>query len=580
MANSLNIDPALLALGQGVSPQPPIHQFNMHPGSQVTFAGNAFQQSFGGNAFQQSLNTQGNQNMRVEGTEPPANNADQANEDAHMFDASTSDDNTFLSKYEFAPTMPEYGLDSLDSKPDPSHGLMLPRPLPPKALVPDTGNIDYVVYAQRDIVHSAAPSDVFSPELMNSGEGHTVGGASAMEESGGYPRSNASPRKKRRRSSSDDGSSNFSIDNAGESFLSLHHIMSSSMRARITKPSPSFSSGESQLSISMSRRESLLAADYSGVKVARPRKGMSPKEAAERCFRRVRLNISGGDNVAEVKAEREKWLDAIMQVFDAPYNETPQAKNIDLQSFEHWQKEHHALTMEQFEEDPTDDLAEAVATYLYSQVVDGHEEGSLVESCGKSFKYDTKLNCKDRLEKIIKVLTGLTIIRFDVVTGARVNELVANPDAVFKRKEENKLENDRKKIKKEAAEAAKTTNKKKVSTLKVENGNAQNHNKRSVQSKYAVVEDDEESSSGSDDHSDPEDARPSALVAASITEPKSVDPINNDESSNGPGDEHLAPVPEALPLSARGVSTSIPVSKPVKPVNDDESSSDLIGESD
>lgn len=82
VSNSLNVDPALLAMGQGVRPQPPIHQSNMHPGSQVTFAGNAFQQSFGGNAFQQSLITQGNQNMRVEGTEPAANDADQANEDA------------------------------------------------------------------------------------------------------------------------------------------------------------------------------------------------------------------------------------------------------------------------------------------------------------------------------------------------------------------------------------------------------------------------------------------------------------------------------------------------------------------
>ena len=133
VTNCLNIDPALLALGQGVRPQPPIHQFNMHPGSQVTFAGNAFRQSFGGNAFRHSLITQGNQNMRVEGTEPPTNNADQANEDAHILDASTSDDRTLLSKYENAPTMPAYGLDSLDSEPEPSHGLMLPPPLPLKA---------------------------------------------------------------------------------------------------------------------------------------------------------------------------------------------------------------------------------------------------------------------------------------------------------------------------------------------------------------------------------------------------------------------------------------------------------------
>jgi hypothetical protein len=571
VSNSLNIDPALLAMGQGVRPQPPIHQFNMHPGSQVTFAGNAFQQSFGGNAFQQSLITQGNQNMRVEGTEPPANDADQANEDAQMFDASFSDNDTSLSKYEPAPAMPAPGLDSLHSKPDHSHDLMLPPPLPLKDLAHNTGNNDYIIFTQLNGVHSAASPDVFSPKFMNSGDGYTVGGASAMEESREYSSSNVSPTRKRASSSSDDSSSNVSIGNAGERFHNLQHPMSSSKRARITKPSPSFSSSESQVSISMSRRESLLAADYSGVKVAsRPRKGMSPKEAAERCFKRVRLSISGDDNVDEVKAEREMWLDSIMQAFDAPYNQTPKTKNIDLQGFQHWQKEHHALTMEQFEEDPADDLAEAIATHLYNQVVDGHEKGSLVESCGKSFRYDTKLNCKDRLEKIIKALTGLTIIRFDIVTGARVNELVANPDAVFKRKEENKLENDRKRVRTEAAKAA---DKKKASALTAKNGKAQVNDKRGGQTKSAAVEDDHESSSGSDDASGSEKLRSSTRISTSVPEPRPVEPFNDDESSSRPDHEKLASAPEALASSARGVSTSISVSNPVKQVYSDESSS-------
>ena len=153
------------------------------------------------------------------------------------------------------------------------------------------------------------------------------------------------------------------------------------------------------------------------------------------CVKRVELNISGDDNVDEVKADREKWLRAIMQAFDDPYNQAPKKmKNIELGEFQRWQREYHALTMEMFEEDPTNRLAEAIATHLYNQVVDSHEKGSLVRSSGNSFKHDGKLKCKDRLEDIIKVLTGLTIIRYDLVTGARVHELVANPDAVFKRK--------------------------------------------------------------------------------------------------------------------------------------------------
>lgn len=79
VTNSLNIDPALLALGQGARQQPPVPQLNFHAGAQVTFAAPAIQQSFAGNAFQQSLITQGNQNMRVEGTEPPAKDPDQMN---------------------------------------------------------------------------------------------------------------------------------------------------------------------------------------------------------------------------------------------------------------------------------------------------------------------------------------------------------------------------------------------------------------------------------------------------------------------------------------------------------------------
>ena len=504
VSNSLNIDPALLAMGQGVRPQPPIHQFNMHPGSQVTFAGNAFQQSFGGNAFQQSLITQGNQNMRVEGTEPAANDRDQMNEDARMYQESTHElgDNDICSeKYDFEPKLPARDLDSFHNKPNDSHGLVLPPPRPLEAVTHNIGDNDFQVWAQMGSLHPTTLPDTFSPEFMDNGDDHTVGGASAMQESSGDSSSNISSRKKRGRSSSDDGSSNVSI----EGFHKPQRPTTRRKRATPSTSSASIGSSESQVSISMSRRESLLAADYSNFKVASgPLQGMSRDEASDMYIKRMELNISGPDNFNEVKAEQEKWLRAIMQAFDDPYNQAPKTKTIDLEEFQRWQKEHHALTMEIFEEDPTGRLAEAIATHLYSQVVDGHEKGSLAKSSGNSFRHDDKLKCKERLEKIIKALTGLAIIRFDLVTGARVHELVANPEAVFKRKEENKLENDRKKIKKEAVEAAKATNKNKASAAKAKNSKMRANNevtvdnKRGGQGKATVAEGDDESSSGSD----------------------------------------------------------------------------------
>jgi hypothetical protein len=510
----------------------------MHPGSQVTFAGNAFQQSFGGNAFQQSLITQGNQNMRLEGIEPPVNDADQMDEGAPMFDASThvfSDNNTFLRKFDFDPTMTAYGLDSplskydfepatptfgLDSfhdKPDDSLGRMLPPPLPLKALAHNTGNNNFQVWAQQGSVNPSSFSDVSGPYFTDKGDDHSVGGASAMQESSGYPRPSVSPTKKRGRSSSDDGSSNVSIDNGGESFHKPQRPMSQRKRARVTKHSSSESPSESQASSNMSRRESLLAADDSDFKVA-------SDEAADRCIKRMALNVSGADNVDEVKAESEKWIRAIMQAFDDPYNPAPKTKSIDPEEFQEWQKEHHALTTEQFREDSTNTLAEAIATNLYNQVVDSHEKGSLVKSSGNSFRHDDKLKCKERLEKIIEVLTGLAIIRFDLVTGARVHELVANPDAVFKRKEENKLENDKKKARSEAAKAA---NRRKPSALTAKNLKAQNankaksYNKRGGQGKVTVVEQAiEDSSSGPGDEgmaSDSEELRSSALMSQPLS---------------------------------------------------------------
>ncbi|KAM0713115.1 hypothetical protein Q7P35_000567 [Cladosporium inversicolor] len=556
VTNNLNIDPALLALGQGARQQPPVQQFNMHPGSQVTFAGNAFQQSFGGNAFQQSLITQGNQMMRFEGIEQPTNDADQMDEGAPMFHESTqifSENNSVLTKLDFDPTMPAYGLgsplssydfeppafglDSFRDKSNDSRVLMPPPPLPSKALAHNIGNKNFQVWTQRDIAHAVGFPDVSRSKFMPNGDDHSVGGTGAIQESSGHSRSSASPAKRRGRSSSDDGRSNVSIDNGDENSHRPPRSTAQRKRVRMSQSSATGSSSESQASSHMSRRESLLVADDSDFKVASgPLQGMSRDEAADLCIKRVDLNVSGADNVDEVKVESEKWIRAIMQAFDDPYNPTPKTKNVDSEKFQQWQKEHHALTTQVFRDDPTNKLAEAIATNLYNQVVASHEKGFLVKSSGNSFRHDVLLNCKGRLENIIKALTGLTIIRYDLVTGARVHELVANPDAVFKRKEENKLENDRKKANKAAADAAKATDKKKPSALTAKNLKAQaaskakSGNKRVGQGESAVFE---ESSSGSDDPPDSGAlASSTRKVAPHITESKPV----NDSEDGGQGE--------------------------------------------
>ena len=596
VSNNLNIDPALLALGQGVgTPNSP--QFHMHPGSQLNISGNAFQHRLGGNACQQNLITQGNQNLRLEGTEPAANDADKMEEGDRTFNGFTKDitddtDSFFdkflfnptmaesgldfpVSKFEFEPTVPAsgfefsrskygsdlttpaFGPDSFHNKlghtygnmlpvpkplellahhkPNDTQGLMLPPPLPSKALARNIGNNNYQVLTQRGGVYPSFSPDGPSHGFVNSSDDHSVGGTCAIQESSGDSRSSASPTKKRQRSSSDDSRSNASMEGSHKP-----QRPATQQRKRTRMSSSSVSTGattssESQASSHMSRREALLAADDSDIKVAsRPLQGMSRDEAAEMYIKRVALDVTGDDNIDEVKAEPQKWLHAILQAFDAAYNNTPRTKNIGLQDFQEWQKEHHALTMEQFRQDQTNRIPEAIATHLYNLVVDGHERGSLIESSGKSFKHDGKLKCKNRLEKIIEALTGLTIIRYDLATGNRVHELVANPDAVFKRKEENKLENDRKRVKKEAADAAKEVDKKKSAVKAKNNKAAKADNKRGGQRKVLVAKgDDEESSSRSDDEgleAGPENLR-SSTRAASTSVPESRPVSHNDYNS-------------------------------------------------
>ena len=538
VTNSLNIDPALSPWRHDGRQQTPLHQFNMHPGSHVTFAGNS---------FQQSNITQGNQNLRVQGIEPLANDSDQKNEDNKRFEDflnNSGDDDTFLSKHYHETTMPADGLGSFHNK---SMGTMGPPPLPIKAVARNTGRNNFFVYTQRSSVNPASSPHASSPELMNSNDDQSVGGASATQESSGDAHnslSSTSQVKKRRRASSGDGSSGVSVEDGGES----RKPQNSTTQRKRTRKSKS-NTPVSSIKSSLSRRESLLAADYSEVQVsAHPLKRMSHDEAAEKYIRREELDIDGDGNVEEVKAERDAWIRSIMQAFDAPYNQEPKTKKIPVAEFLRWQKEHHSLTMEKIQEGANNDLAEATATYLYGLVVEGHEKGSLIKSPGTSFNYNLKINCKDRLEKIIEVLERLAIIRYDLVCGARVHELVANPVAVFNRKEENKLENDKKKPAREAMLGRKAEEK------AMAEGTAKSDAGLPVKTKAAAKAKNNTSKNGKKTKTDNKRGG------------KGKAPVTNDDnvSSNDVGEESNEFGSEILGSSARGGSSSVPESEPVK----------------
>lgn len=451
-----------------------------------------------------------------------------------------------------------YGLNGFTSSFDGSHDAQ--RHAYVNAAAGDAGNSEYMMMTESHEVDPAALSLAPSPEHVNSNDGQSVGGASAAEESYGDAEFVLPSKRKRAGSAGVDGTSFGNINNGAKKARKPQRATTQRKPAAGAKSNAPGDATEAEDTAAekLGRRESLLAADYSRVTVApRTLRGMSRQEAADRYIRRVDLNIKGADNVGEVKADREKYLRRILEVFDAPYDQAAQTKDIDPEEYLRWQKEHHALTMEQFENDESGDLAEATATYLLDLIIEGHEKRSLIESTGLSFSYDGKLNCKDRLEKVIEVLTRLTIIRYDFVRGARIMELIANPEAILKRKEENKQTNDKKKSNKSAADKKKAEEQAKS---------------------QGEVEPDEECSA----------RRTTTRKAKNVTKTKTVDkrggkskgtvPEDDEEtiSDAGEADADGSDDVDMLESSARGFSASIPASEPVEDEYQEEADSSFF----
>lgn len=468
--NIIRINDASSAQARNVHQQPPSQTFHMYRGSQLTFSGGSFR------------TVQGAQILEVQGRTLPVEDEDQHTADARYeetFNEFVSDD--------FTTKQDDYTSSSVMNSEDVDKARQL-------SFISDhikNGNNDFIAFVQHNTRQAAAPSNLPASDVRveNGNDGQSIAGADVMDESieeVGKFQVDVSVAKKRRRSNGDDGDSSEGIDNSGDGLPKAQLSTSQRKpvkRAKSNTPVESIEDPTTMQSASaqpaarthvskflaverLSRRQSLAAADFTNVKVADGElTGMSFIEAQEKFTRRMSLQIDGSDDVAEVKAEPKKWIVAIMKAFDEPYSQTPNMptfKQALIPEFQRWQKEHYAATMEHLEDNKGKDLVEACATMLYHLVVDAHEKGAIVESAGKSFTHDVTSTCKQRLERIIQVLTALAIVRRDLVTGFRLNELVASPSFVMKRKEENKQENDKKKEHKKARTEAKAKLEKKA----------------------------------------------------------------------------------------------------------------------
>ena len=156
--------------------------------------------------------------------------------------------------------------------------------------------------------------------------------------------------------------------------------------------------------------------------------------------------IKEGDDVAVVKAQPQKWITAIVRAFRKAPSDTPTLIDFEdmspkfLPGFIKWQTDHVEKTEKRLKGGAR--LPEAIATVVFNLVIQRHEKGTLEKSYGARIKPDTTLSCSTRLKLITAAIEKLAIIRWDVVAGIRLDDLVNNPVAAAKFKETNKKVND------------------------------------------------------------------------------------------------------------------------------------------
>lgn len=356
-----------------------------------------------------------------------------------------------------------------------------------------TSDSGHLVYFQQNRTNRAAVMPAMHDESIYGNDGQSIAGAAAHHAGSAMsgPKDQA-PRNNKRRLDADDDDSAEGMDGKAANGSQTQDSGPQAKRVRIIAPKPpvdaisrlnvkqsatptqpttqtkrSTKSETNKPSKAQTKKSTKAAPKKSSKKLPTRKQSLAtfagtdfkfapatmigmPREDAEEA-RKVRLELTldgEDDDINAIKADSAKWIRELLDAFDKPYSQKPTEKKFGddlIPEYQRWQQENYCTAAQTVANDESGKLLEATATVIFYMVVDAHKSGAIEQSSGKSFPNNTNLTCKQRLEGIIHVIEMCAIIRKDIVCGMRLDELVANPMFVLKRKEDNKFENEHKK---------------------------------------------------------------------------------------------------------------------------------------
>lgn len=155
------------------------------------------------------------------------------------------------------------------------------------------------------------------------------------------------------------------------------------------------------------------------------------------------LKLRGKDDIDEVLTNRTRWIDLIFNAMDDDYEEppahlTPEKRDqfIAMQKANR-RKLHHFL----YKYLPTigknaDTWTNARAMQVFDLVVEAHANGG--PRSIDSIQPNVRMKCSERMQEVISVIQRKAILRYDVVKGQRLYQIIANPKIAATKKESNK----------------------------------------------------------------------------------------------------------------------------------------------
>lgn len=144
------------------------------------------------------------------------------------------------------------------------------------------------------------------------------------------------------------------------------------------------------------RRHSVATFAGTDFKFGKPTLENMSREDAE-WARRVRLELTldgEDDDIDAIKADSAKWIRAIIDAFDKPYNQKPTGKKFGedlIPEYQRWQQENYCTAAQTVANHESGNLAEASATVIFWMVIEAHERGAIQQSSGKTFQHNTNL---------------------------------------------------------------------------------------------------------------------------------------------------------------------------------------------